>query len=59
MKLRPTHQHVAVSSVGDGENVGWNFVSSSTFEDGDGLLVVDGHPFVRIDGDAEQARVGL
>ena len=36
-----------------------NFLPPLYLEDGHGLLVVDGQPFVRVDGDAEKAGVGL
>lgn len=52
-------QHVMVSVVTDGEDVGRHFTSLLSFEHLNHLLRVDGKTTVRIDGNTEKARVGL
>lgn len=54
-----TDQHIAVSNVGDGKDVRRHFSSTTALENSHGLLVVNGHPLVRIDGHAEQSRISL
>lgn len=52
-------QHVDVSTVRDGENVGRHFVTALTTVHLSATHRVHGEPLVRIDGDAEEAGVGL
>ena len=54
-----TVHHVGVGAVGDGEDVRRHLVASFALVDGDGAVGVDGEPLVRVDGHAEQARVGV
>lgn len=57
MKL--TGQHVHVGTVGDAENVRWDFITSLADVHLDDSVGVDGEAFVRIDGHAEETGVGL
>lgn len=54
-----TLQHVGVGVLGDGEHVRRDLVApvAAVFADAAGR--VDGQPRVRVDGHAEQARIGL
>lgn len=54
-----TLQHVLVSSLSNGENVRWDFITSLALVDFHGTRGVDGKSDVRVDGDTEEARVGL
>ena len=48
-----------VRSIGDGKDVGWNFVSFLALVHFDDLLSVDWKAGVGVDHNAEQAGVGL
>ena len=54
-----TGQHVGVGTIRNGENVGWDFISPPALVDLNHTVGVDGVALVGIDGDAEQAGVGL
>ena len=54
-----TGQHVGVGTIRNGENVGWDFITPSALVDLDDTVGVDGVTLVGIDGNAEQAGVGL
>jgi len=54
-----TLQHVAVGIVSDGEQMRRHFGSPLAAVLVHNVLPVDRQAFVRIDGDAEQARIGL
>ena len=59
MLLQLTGQHVGVGAVRDGENVRRHFVTPLALVDVHGARGVDRVALVRVDGDAEEARVGL
>ena len=54
-----TGQHVLVSAVGNSEDVGRHFVTPFASVDLHGAVGVDGETLVRVDGHAEETRVGL
>jgi len=54
-----TDKHVPVGAVGDGEEMGRHLSPSPTLVLGDYVLGVDRQATVRVDDDAEQARVRL
>lgn len=54
-----TCHHVLISTLRNGENVWGNFIPSLIVVDFHGSDRVDWVPFVGVDGDTEQARVGL
>lgn len=54
-----TLQHVRVSTVGDGEDVGWYLITPFALVDLDHTVGVDGVSLVGVDGNAEEARVGV
>lgn len=59
LKVQLTRQHVYVSSIRDGENVGRHFATPLTTVQLGTTAGIHGVSLVRIDGHAEQARVGL
>ena len=52
-----THLHELQSSVGDGVEMGWSFISPFVSVVVSHDLSVDHQPFVRIDANAEQTRI--
>jgi hypothetical protein len=52
-------QHVHVGTIRDSENVGWDFITSSTLVDLDYTSGVDGVTLVWVDGNAEKTGVGV
>lgn len=54
-----TGQHVHVGTVGDAENMGWDFITTLANVHLDDTVGVDGEAFVRVDGHAEETGVGL
>lgn len=52
-------KHVAVGLVGDRKEMGWHFRATLAHEHARHRVGVDRQPLIRIDDDAEQARVGL
>ena len=54
-----TEAHGVVGALCDGEDVWRDLVPALEAVDADGALRVDGEALVRVDGDTEQARVGL
>lgn len=60
MKVRElTGQHVHVGTVGDGEDVGGDFISPLALVDLDDTRSVDGVTLVWVDSDAEETGVGV
>lgn len=57
--LLPTLQHVVVGVVSDGEQMRWHLVPPLAPVFGDNILGVDWQTAVGVNGDAEEARVGL
>ena len=55
----PTLQHVVVGVVSNREQMRGHLVLPLALVDLHDRLVVDGQAAIRVDGDAEQARVGL
>jgi hypothetical protein len=51
--------HHAVSSIGDGEDVRSNFVTTLSAVEINHVLSVDGNHLVRVDGDTEETGVGV
>ena len=58
-RKRRTLEHAPVGRVGDGEDMGRHLVAFLALVQVDHLLRVDGQPLVRVDHNAEQARVRL
>lgn len=68
-KLRPlwistktlafTLKHTTIRVVSDGEDMRRHLMSFAALVELDDLFRIDGQPFVRVDDDAKQARVGL
>lgn len=54
-----TGQHVDVGTVRNGENVGWNFITALATVHLSTPVGIYREPLVRVDSDAEQARIGL
>ena len=54
-----TLQHVHVGTIRDSENVGWDFITSLALVDLYSSVGVNGVTLVWVDGDAEEARVGV
>ena len=52
-------QHVVVGVIGDGENVRRHFRLSLALVATDDVVVIDGKPFVGVDSDTEETRVGV
>jgi hypothetical protein len=52
-------EHVTVSLVRHGEQVGWHFRSALAHEHAGHRISVDWQTLVGVDDDAEQARIGL
>ena len=56
---RPTCEHILVTIVRDGEDVGWDLLPLLAPIPSHHLWVVDWEPLVRVHGHTEQPRVGL
>lgn len=54
-----TGQHVHVGTVGDAENMGWDFITTLANVHLDDTVGVDGEALVRVDGHAKETGVGL
>ena len=54
-----THEHATISSVGNGVDVRWYFVTFLSLVQFHYLLRVDRQTLVRVDNDAEQPGIGL
>ena len=52
-------KHVAISSLSDGPQVGWDLIPPLAQIDLDHTLGVDGEALVGVDNNAEEARVGV
>ena len=57
--IQLTGQHVHVSTVGNAENMGRDFITTFANVHRDDTFGVDRETLVRVDGDAEKTRVGL
>ena len=52
-------QHVVVGVIGNGEDMRRHFRLTLALVAADDVVVIDGQPLVRVDGNAEQTRVGV
>jgi len=59
IKTMLTKEHATICSVGDGEDMRWNFMTLLAFVQFDHFFSVDWQALVRVDDHTEQPRVRL